>query len=382
MKNRRSSRFTNFCAAVIVAAILAAGAMAQVESGRFVGRITDSSGAVVAHASVSARNVGTNLALNAVTDSNGDYVITPVSAGTYVLSVTAPGFATSTTENIELQVGQSAREDLQLKVGASTTTVQVTAEAPLLNTDTATIGTVVTNQQLTDLPLNGRGFFRLAELTPGAALLPATGNSLPIRPEIVNGNTISGIRGSAVSFLLDGVDVSEQHQGGTFIQTSIDALQEFSVQQSPYSAEYNRGGAFFNAATKSGTNKYHGGIFEFVRNEKLDARNYFSPTRAILKRNQYGGDLGGPLSIPHLYDGKDRTFFFIDYEAQRLRQGLVESGTVPTNAQRTGNFTAAGLHTIYDPLSANSTATRTQISCNGVLNVICPSRISAQSAAV
>jgi len=212
--------------------------------------------------------------------------------------------------------------------------------------------------------------------------LPATGNSLAIRPEIVDGNTISGIRGSAISFLLDGVDVSEQHQGGTFIQTSIDALQEFSVQQSPYSAEFNRGGAFFNATTKSGTNKFHGGVFEFIRNNIFDARNYFSLTRAILKRNQFGGDIGGPLSIPHLYNGKDKTFFFVDYEAQRLRQGLVESGTVPTNAQRSGDFSAPGLKVIYDPLTTGPGGVRTQISCAGVLNVICPSRIAPQATAV
>jgi len=271
---------------------------------------------------------------------------------------------------------------MKLHIGAANVTVEVTTTQPLLSTDTATVGQVISNQQLSDLPLNGRGFFKLAELTPGAALLPATGNSLAIRPEIVDGNTISGIRGSAISFLLDGVDVSEQHQGGTFIQTSIDALQEFSVQQSPYSAEYNRGGAFFNATTKSGTNSFHGGVFEFIRNDKLDARNYFSLTRAILKRNQFGGAIDGPLTIPHLYSGKDRTFFLVDYEAQRLRQGLVESGTVPTNAQRTGDFSAAGLHTIYDPTSANSTAARTQISCNTVLNVICPTKISQQALAV
>ena len=323
----------------------------QVESGRFVGRITDAQGAEVAHAIVKATNIGTNIVQSALTDSNGNFVITPVSAGVYSLSVTATGFETINATNIEVQVGQIVREDLVLKVGEATTIIQVYADLPLLSTDTATLGTVVTNQQLTSLPLNGRGYFRLAELTPGAALLPATGNSLAIRPEIVNGNTISGIRGSAISFLLDGVDVSEQHQGGTFIQTSIDALQEFSVQQSPYSAEFNRGGAFFNATTKSGANRYHGGVFEFFRNDKLDARNYFSLTRAILKRNQFGGDIGGPLSIPHLYNGKDKSFFFVDYEAQRLRQGLVESGTVPTNAQRAGDFSAAGLKPIYDPLT-------------------------------
>jgi hypothetical protein len=377
MGNRLSTTSSNFYVHVAVLMLLTVGAMAQVESGRFVGRISDSQGAVIAQASVSVKNVGTNITQTAVTDSDGNYVITPVSAGVYVMTVSAAGFSTSTTSNIVLQVGQTAREDLQLKVGATSTTVQVTAEIPLLSTDTATIGTVVTNRQLTDLPLNGRGFFRLAELTPGAALLPATGNSLPIRPEIVNGNTISGIRGSAVSFLLDGVDVSEQHQGGTFIQTSIDALQEFSVQQSPYSAEYNRGGAFFNAATKSGANQLHGGLFEFFRNDKLDAANYFSKTRAILRRNQFGGDLGGPISIPHLYNGTNKTFFFLDYEAQRLRQGLVVNNTVPTDAERSGDFT--GRNIIFDPLTPG---TRTQISCNGVPNVICPDRISDQAKAV
>jgi hypothetical protein len=370
---------------LIVLALLlgvALSARGQVESGRFVGNITDAQGAAVPHATVKATNMGTNITQTVVTDSSGDFVITPVAAGIYSLNITATGFQTINTSNIEVQVGQIVREDLRLKVGEATTTVQVYTDVPILSTDTATLGTVMNNQQLTDLPLNGRGFYRLAELTPGAALLPATGNSLAIRPEIVNGNTISGIRGSAISFLLDGVDVSEQHQGGTFIQTSIDALQEFSVQQSPYTAEFNRGGAFFNATTKSGTNKFHGGLFEFVRNNIFDARNYFSQTRAILKRNQFGGDINGPLSIPHLYNGKDKTFFLVDYEGQRQRQGLVESGTVPTNAQRSGDFSAPGLKMIFDPLTTTPAGTRTQISCNGVLNVICPSRIVPQAGAV
>ncbi len=378
---------SNVRSAILMLLVMGAAVsgIAQVEAGRFVGRITDAQGAVVMQAGVKVTNVNTNITQSATTDSSGNYTITPVAAGVYVLSVTAPGFETTSTSNIEVQVGQIVREDLNLKIGSSTTTVQVYAEVPLLSTDTATIGTVVTNEQLTSLPLNGRGFFRLAELTPGAALLPPTGNSLAIRPEVVDGNTISGIRGSAISFLLDGVDISEQHQGGTFIQSSIDALQEFSVQQSPYSAEYNRGGAFFNATTKSGTNRYHGGIFEFIRNDKLDARNFFANTRQILKRNQFGGDIGGPLVIPHLYNGKDKTFFFLDYEAQRLRQGLIFNNTVPTDAQRTGDYSAAGLKPIYDPLTtvtSGGATQRSQLSCNGVLNVICPSRISAQASAV
>ena len=363
---------------LVTTTIIAGTAVAQVEQGRFVGRIADPQDSTIVGATVKVTNTGTNIVQTAITDASGGFVITPVQAGVYVLSVTAPGFETTTTTQIEVQVGQIVREDLKLRVGSSTTTVEVTTAQPLLTTDSATVGQVITNRQLTELPLNGRGFFKLAELTPGAALLAPTGNSLAIRPEVVNGNVISGIRGSATSFLLDGVDVSEQHQGGTFIQTSIDALQEFSVQQSPYSSEFNRGGAFFNATTKSGTNRYHGGIFEFIRNDKLDARNYFALTRQILKRNQFGGDVGGPVSIPHVYDGKDRTFFFFDYEGQRLRQGQVFNSIVPNSAQRSGNF---GSKTIYDPLlttNVNGTVVRVPFANN----MIPASRLAPQALAI
>ena len=332
--------------------------LAQVEQGRFVGRVTDPTGAAIVGATVTARNVDTNIELTGTTNSTGDYVITPVPGGNYTLAVAATGFDKAVTKTIELQVGQIARQDIALAIGTATTEVQVNTAAPLLTTETATIGQVITNKQLTDLPVNGRGFYRLAELTPGAVLLGATGNSLPIRPEIVNGNVISGIRGSATSFLMDGVDTSEQHQGGTFIQSSIDALQEFSIVQSPYSAEYNRGGAFFNSTTKSGTNRFHGGLYDFLRNDALDARNYFALTKQILKRNQFGANLGGPVSVPGLYKGKDRTFFFFSYEGQRLRQGLVFNGIVPSDTMRAGNF--SGVKKIYDPLSSVTSGGVTQ----------------------
>jgi hypothetical protein len=351
----------------------------QVEQGRVVGQITDPQGSIIVGASVKLTNVNTNIVQTAMTDTSGSYVVTPVAAGQYTMSVTATGFATANVSMFEVQVGQIAREDLRLSVGTAMQSIEVTTTSPLLATDTATMGQVITNQQLTGLPLNGRGFYRLAELTPGASLQAATGNSLAIRPEIVNGNVISGIRGSATSFLLDGVDVSEQHQGGTFIQTSIDALQEFSVQQSPYSAEYNRGGAFFNATTKSGTNRFHGGVFEFIRNDALDARNYFALTRQTLKRNQFGGDIGGPVLIPHLYNGRDRTFFLLDYEGQRLRQGLVFNNIVASLAKRQGNF--SGGTPIYDPLTTqtvNGKVIRTQFSGN----VIPMSRLSPQALAI
>ena len=148
MGNRLSTASSNFYVRIAVLILLTVAAFAQVESGRFVGRITDSQGAVIAQANVSVKNVGTNITQTAVTDSDGNYVITPVMAGAYVMTVSAPGFSTSTTSNIMLQVGQTAREDLQLKVGSTSTTIQVTADVPLLSTDTATIGTVVTNRQL------------------------------------------------------------------------------------------------------------------------------------------------------------------------------------------------------------------------------------------
>lgn len=367
------------CAALWMLVWLMPGARAQVEQGRVVGQVTDPQGSVIGGATVKLTNVGTNIVQPATTDGSGNFIITPVPAGNYTLTVTATGFAKTSVAQFEVQVGQIVRQDLHMQVGSTSMTVEVTTAAPLLNTDSATVGEVVTNQQLTGLPLNGRGFYQLAALTPGASLQAPTGNSLAIRPEVVNGNVISGIRGSATSFLLDGVDVTEQHQGGTFIQTSIDALQEFSVQQSPYSAEYNRGGAFFNATTKSGTNRVHGGVFEFVRNDKLDARNYFALKRQILKRNQFGGDVGGPVSVPHLYNGRDRTFFFVDYEGQRLRQGVVFNDVVPSVAERGGDF--SGTKPVYDPLT-----TRT---VNGKVirdpfpgNVIPADRIAPQAQAI
>ena len=209
----------------------------------------------------------------------------------------------------------------------------------------------MTNYQIADLPLNGRGFNELARLTPGVVHLPGTGSVNRIRPEFFNGTTISGVRGRQVSFYLDGADTSEQHQGGSWIQTSIDALQEFSVQQNAYSAEHSRSGSFFNATTKSGSNNLRGSLFEFLRNEKLDARNFFLADRELLKRNTFGGSVGGPVVIPRLYNGRNRAFFFMAYEGYRERQGLITPRTSPTTGMLAGDFSAPGLNTIYDPLT-------------------------------
>ena len=197
-----------------------------------------------------------------------------------------------------MEVGKDLLLDVDLVLGETTSVVEVTATAPLLNSESGSVGHVMTNRQIVDLPLNGRGFAELARLTPGVVLLPGTGNVTRIRPEFVNGTTISGVRGRQVSYYLDGTDTSEQHQGGSWIQASVDALQEFSVQQNAYSAEHSRSGSFFNATTKSGTNQVRGTLYEFLRNEKLDARNFFGTKRDLLKRNQFGASVGGPVIHP------------------------------------------------------------------------------------
>ena len=258
------------------------------------------------------------------------------------MSAEVPGFQKTVREGLTLTVGQAARVELSLNLGTLSTEVQVTAETPLLNTESATLSQVITNEQIVDLPLNGRGFHELARLTSGVALLPPTGNTQPVRPEVVNGNVIGGVAGSQTRFLLDGVDITEEHQGGTWIQTSVDALQEFSVQQNAYSAEFHGAGATFNVTTKSGGNAFHGSLFEFMRNDAFDSKNFFAVNKEKLERNQFGGTLGGPVMIPGMYDGRNKTFFFASYEGHRPRAGRhrrqhrAVGGSAPGRLQRPG----------------------------------------------
>jgi len=365
---------------LLTAAVLLWGQIrpfAQVQSGRIVGNVYDPQHASIPGAKVTVTNVGTNISSIVTTDSAGNYVVTPLQPGSYSISVTAPGFETTVRKGVVLAVGQSVNVDLNLKVGSTTTSVEVTAGAPELSTESGSLGTVVSNHEIVDLPLNGRDYTKLAALAPGDVNLPATGNTQNVRPEAENGNVVNGVSGQMTVFLLDGANITEEHEGGTYIQTSIDALDEFSVETNPYSAEYSGPGGTFNATTKSGTNAFHGDLFEFFRNEKLDARNYFSlpNDRPELKRNQFGATLGGPLIVPRLYNGKDKTFFFLSYEGGRQVAGSVVNSVVPSALERTGNFTAAGLNKIYDPLTTTASGSRTQFSSGGIPNVIPTDRI-------
>ncbi len=217
-------------------------AFAQVQAGRIVGTVTDPNKAVVPNAKVVIVNTATNQAQTLTTNGAGDFVLTPVNPGVYRIEVTATGFGTAEINNVEVIVGQSARADVALRLGETSTKIEVTATTTLINTESGTLGQEITNRQITDLPLNGRSFYELARLTPGATLLPGTGNLLRIRANYESGTSISGVRGNQTSFYLDGVDTTDHHQGGTLIQTSIDALEEFQIQQSEYSSEFRNAG--------------------------------------------------------------------------------------------------------------------------------------------
>src|SRR6476620_10435909 len=331
-----------------LAAILVAPLPGQIQTGRIVGTVYDPNKAVVPKASVTVVNKNTNVTAKVSTNETGRYVVPSLNPGGYDVSVTAPGFRTSVQAGVEMDGGKDLLLDVDLVLGETTSFVEVTATAPLLNSESGSVGHVMTNRQITDLPLNGRGFAELARLTPGVVLLPGTGHVTRIRPELVNGTTISGVRGRQVSYYLDGTDTTEQHQGGSWIQVSVDALQEFSVQQNAYSAEHSRSGSFYNAITKPGSNDIHGTVYEFLRNEKLDSRNFFGTKRDILKRNQFGSSVGGPVFIPRVYHGQNRTFFFANYKGLSERQRKTNNRSSPTDAMLNGDFSALS-NVIYDP---------------------------------
>ena len=335
----------------LLSLVLTATAWAQVQTGRIVGAITDAQKAALPNATVTVTEAATNHSVTVNANERGDFVAPSLNPGLYRVTVSSAGFQTTVINSVEVQVGQSSRVDVEMKVGEVSSTIEVTSSAPLLDTESGTLGHVVTNTQIVNLPLNGRSYYELARLTPGAALLPGGGNLLRIRANFSSGTAISGVRGRQTTFLMDGVDITDHHQGGTLIHTSIDALQEFKVQQSAYSSEFSHAGGLLNGSTKSGTNTFHGGVFEFLRNDKLDARNFFAREREVLKRNQFGGTLGGPVSIPKLYNGRDKTFFFVSYEGMRERQGLVFNSIVPTAAMKRGDFSAMTSRRINDPLT-------------------------------
>ncbi|MCL4850336.1 MAG: TonB-dependent receptor [Bryobacteraceae bacterium] len=326
---------------VLVPTLVCWGQTAQVT-----GRIADPGGAIVPGAALTLTNVGTGIERNTVSNDQGYYSLPLLSPGVYTLTVRKDGFQTLKHAAFELQVGQTARMDVTLQLGAVSESVTVAATAPLLVSENAAVGQVIGNRKILDLPLNGRDFTQLATLVPGAI---SRGTNSAIDAPMLS---INGGRTSKTVFMMDGANITNQYYDGASLTPSVDAIQEFRVQTSSFSAEHGQGSGIIFIALKSGTNELHGGVFEFLRNEAFDARNFFnnSNKRPPLKQNQFGFSLGGPVTIPRVYTGKDKTFFFTDYEGTRLRRPATSNNPVPSASMREGDFSAHSA-TIFDPLT-------------------------------
>src|SRR5229473_1961205 len=297
--NLASSRFSVFLA--ILCMVFPVAAWAQKDAGSIVGTVKDQTGAIVAKAKVTVSDVDRGTYLETATNDSGEYVASPLRVGRYTVTVEHPGFKKAVTVPVSLDVQQRIALDVTLQVGQISESVEVTSATPLLETETSELGQVVDNKRVANLPLNGRNFAQLALLTAGTA--PSEPGA---RDEGGFGFSANGARSLQNNFLLDGVDNNSNlpdllNETNYVIQPPVEALQEFKVQTNAYSAEFGRGnGAIVNAVIKSGTNQLHGSAWEFLRNNKLDGRNYFDAIGPVpqYQQNQFGATFGGPVVLP------------------------------------------------------------------------------------
>jgi Carboxypeptidase regulatory-like domain len=338
---------------------------AQVDSGTIAGTVRDGSGASIPQAKVTIIETQTNNRFDVETDSKGEYVSPPLKVGTYSVSVEANGFKTYTQSAITLNVQDRLRVDPQMEVGRPTETIRVTGEVAPVQTDTSSLGEVITGDKAAELPLNGRNYINLASLTAGVI-------DTSIRNS-TNGNTAgsfssNGTRGDLNNYMLDGIDNNNNSGGAAQLGVNVDAIAEFKIQTNSYDSEFGRsGGAALNVVIKSGTNDFHGSVFEYFQNGYLNAENFFANTKNLSsKYNQPGATFGGPIK-------KNKLFFFGDYQLTDSRTPAVDHSSVPTAAEIGGNFSAPGLATIYDPSTYNA-ATNTRQAFPG--NIIPQSEIS------
>ena len=308
--------------------ILGLPALAQNATGTLVGHVTDASGAVIPNANVTVTNVDTGEAKILTTNEAGDYTAPLLKPGNYRVTVSAAAFNKETTSGIVLNADQTARVETALKVGGTTETVNVASDALNLDTDTGAVGDLISNVQIAELPLNGRNFQDLLFLTPGA-VNNAGGEQSSYRLTISGSGTSSvslgGSRGSSEGYTVDGTSVLDVGYDTPAFGLSLDDIAEFNVLTKSYSAAYGFSMNQINITSKSGTNNYHGTVFEFLRNSAVDAPFHgYNPTSGglpLLQQNQFGYALGGPVIIPHLYNGRNKTFFFANYEGFRQNTG-------------------------------------------------------------
>jgi hypothetical protein len=348
----------------LITLALLACALAQAQSlfGTILGTVTDNTQAVIPGAEVRIRNTATNAARIVFTDGSGNFQAPTLPVGVYEIAVEARGFKRAVIAGLTVAVDQRARADIQLEVGAVEQVVEVASAAPLIETDTASQGTVIDNRRIVQLPLNGRNFQQLAVLAPGVAA-PVAGSGERF--------AVAGTRGLSNSFMMDGASNTNNNANTTFINPSVDLIQEFKIQRNTFNAEYGRGAAQINVVTKSGSNDLHFTLFEFLRNDKIQARNFFDGARKpALRRNQFGGTVSGPVVLPKVYNGRNRTFWLFNYEAVRQRNPITQLASVATQAELNGDLSASPGN-VNDPFAANAPFANKQIPA---------SRINAASA--
>ena len=326
------------CAIAVALAVVTLGSVAGLAQGTtsaIDGTVTDSSGAVVVGASVKVVNTATGVAYNTTTDSLGSYHVTQLPPGSYTMEVARTGFATQNLQAFRLFVDQHLQQNISLAVGQAVQTVSVSAAALLLDTEASNQAQLIQNQQINDMPLNGRDILQLAQLSAGVTPV-ISGMSSPASSwtgtQVVS-VMIGGLREDDTSYLYDGIETRNAWYGADGLLPSPDNVQEFKVEQSGSSAAFGDGGAFITMVTRSGTNQIHGALFEFLRNNDMNARNYFSTTIPPYHQNQFGASFGGPVK-------KNKMFYFGNYEGYRQLSSADTYSNVPTAAQLAGNFSA------------------------------------------
>ncbi len=363
MKFTRRSR-----AAILVTGALIFSVMpvfGQMNTGEIDGVVLDPSGAIIVNAAIAAVESGTQLKYSTKTNASGEFLLAQLPVGEYTLTVSMEGFKQAVQSRVTLHAGERLRQTFTLQLGEQSEAVTVSTNPGLLQVESAAIQDTVEQQQVINLPLKGRQFIDLVGTTPGMTHAPSGTRGAALQQ---TGQTwgILGQRGGHNLYLVDGVTVTDEYYNNMVLNPSIDAIQEFSVNQTSYNAEFGgKSGGVINVITKSGSNHFHGSLFEFLRNDLFNAKNFFNlaaQPNPPFKQNQFGGSLSGPIQ-------NDRTFFFVNYEGQRTRQTLTQLYTVPTDAERAGKFTGTGI-TVTNPSTGAAFANDTIPSIDPVASAI------------
>src|SRR6202049_1066903 len=327
-----------FVAALFLGVLCCAQMAHGQATGSFLGVVTDKSGSAISGGKVTVTSQATGVSRDAVTDDAGHYTINLLPVSVYTIRVEYQGFQSVETKDVKLQVDEQRELDFALSPSSVTTSVEVVASEVAGETSSPSLGQVITSQEVAQLPLNGRDFVQLATLTSGATSETNPGSfftqaaSSEVAARGCFSLSVGGSRPNSTDWILDGVDNNELTAGGIGTFSSIDDIQEFKVLTYNYSAEYGtRAGPTVLVTTKSGSNAFHGSLFEFLRNTSLDAKSFFATSPEKFNLNQFGGSLGGPIR-------KNKTFFFLDGEQKYQRHGITFTGLVPSMAMRTGDF--------------------------------------------